>query len=204
MPRRNRLLNTMSKKGHEMTKGNALFEIMFGMELDGSRWAEGPESLGKMKCGPLGLLKFLETRYALSGIEASRFERVDAYAKKIKAAGCAWCRKSFEVDPWSTASTLLTWRDELMALKWDKQKSGDSVRFQTLAQIESSGPDLPLGVNDRLVHLLSEAKQKVSAELLLVDAFEDLPLIWREVIGKCFDGWKELPPPKGSSLNSSV
>ena len=46
-----------------------MFEITFGMALDGARWAEEPASIGKMKCGPLGLLKFIETQYALGGVE---------------------------------------------------------------------------------------------------------------------------------------
>ena len=61
------------------------------MALDGARWDEGTASIGKMKCGPLGMLKFLETRYALGGVECSEFERVDVYIRKMKAADCEWC-----------------------------------------------------------------------------------------------------------------
>ncbi|MDE3276267.1 MAG: hypothetical protein PUJ80_09610, partial [Verrucomicrobiota bacterium] len=167
-----------------------MFEITFGMALDGARWTEEAASIGKMNCGPLGMLKFLETRYALGGVEASEFERIDAYVRKMRAANCEWCRESFSADPWSTASTLLSWRDELVSLKWDRRSSGDSVRIAALAQIEAAGPELPLGVSDRLVRILAEAKRKVAAELTLVDAFDDLPLIWREIIGTCFENWK--------------
>ena len=65
-----------------------------------------------MKCGPLVMLKFLETRYALGGDEVSDFERIDAYVRKMSAANCEWCRESFSADLWSTASTLLVWCDE--------------------------------------------------------------------------------------------
>ena len=167
-----------------------MIEITFGMALDGARWTEGAASIGKMNCGPLGMLKFLETRYALGGVEASEFERIDAYVRKMRAANCEWCRESFSADPWSTASTLLAWRDELVSLKWDRKSSGDSVRIAALAQIEAAVPGLPLGVADRLVRILAEAKRKVAAELTLVDAFDDLPLIWREIIGNCFENWK--------------
>ena len=176
-----------------------MFEITFGMALDGARWASGPASIGKMTCGPLGMLKFLETRYALGGVEVSQFERIDAYVRKIEAADCEWCRASFKVDRWSTASTLLAWRDELVALKWDKKTGGDSVRFSALAKIEATGPDLPMGMPDRLVRLLSVSK-KIPAKLRLIDAFDDLPLIWRELITTCFEGWEEVPRPHGASL----
>ena len=177
-----------------------MVEITFGMALDGARWDGGPASIGKMTCGPLGMLKFLETRYALGGVEVSQFERIDAYVRKIEAADCEWCRKSFNVDRWSTASTLLAWRDELVALKWDKKTSGDSVRFSALAKIEAAGPGLPLGEPDRLARLLSEAKEKTSAKLRLVDAFDDLPLIWRELIKTCFKDWEEVSRQVVASL----
>ena len=76
-----------------------MFEITFGMALDGARWTEGAASIGKMNCGPLGMLKFLETRYALGGVEASEVERIDAYVRKMRAAKCKWCRESFSADP---------------------------------------------------------------------------------------------------------
>ena len=177
-----------------------MFEITFGMALDGARWASGTASIGKMTCGPLGMLKFLETRYALGGIEVSQFERIDTYARKIEAADCDWCRESFKVDRWSTACTLLAWRDELVALKWEKKPDCDSVRFSALAKIEAAGPDLPMGVADRLTLLLSEAKKKIPAKLRLVDVFDDLPLIWRELIRTCFEGWEEMPRPEVVSL----
>ena len=173
-----------------------MFEITFGMALDGARWVDVPASIGKMKCGPLGMLKFLETRYALGGVAASEFERVDAYIRKIQAADCDWCRKSFAIDPWSTATALLAWRDELVTLKWDRRSCGDSVRVAALAQIEAAGPELPLGMADRLARLLAAATRKIAAELTLADDFEDLPLIWREILSACFEGWKTVPRPE--------
>ena len=170
-----------------------MFEITFGMALDGTRWTDSQASIGKMKCGPLGMLKFLETRYALCEIEASDFERIDAYVRKIAAANCDWCRESFTIDPWSTASTLLSWRDELVALKWDGKSCGDSIRLSALARIEAAGPELPMGVADRLVRIIGEANGKVDAQLILVDAFDDLPLIWRDIIRACFEKWEEKP-----------
>ena len=177
-----------------------MFEITFGMALDGARWDGGAASIGKMTCGPHGMLKFLEARYALGGVEVSQFERIDAYVRKMEAADCEWCRESFKVDRWSTASTLLAWRDELVALKWDKKTGGDSVRVSALAKIEAAGPDLPMGVADRLVHVLSGANKKIPAKLRMVDAFDDLPLIWRELIKTCFEGWEEVPQDDGASL----
>lgn len=175
-------------------------EVRFGMALDGAGWASAPTSVGKMVCGPLGMLKFLETRYGLSGIEVADFERVDAYARKIAAAECEWCRESFAADPWSTAGTLLAWRDELVMLGWNSTCRADAVRLAALAKIEVSGPRLPLGFADRLVRLRTEAKSKLDVELTLVDDYEDLPLIWREIFKVCFDGWKSEQNKANASL----
>ena len=174
-------------------------KITFGMGLDGA-CRPGETSVGEITCGPLGMLKFLETRYALNGREDSEFERIDAYARKIGAANCEWCRDSFAVDPWSTAATLLSWRDELVALGWDFKRTGESVRFAALAKIEAAGPCLPMGLTDRLVRIVAEAKRKLPHTLLLVDAYEDLPLIWRKIFSACFDEWQVLQPEMESGV----
>ncbi|MCQ2395416.1 MAG: PD-(D/E)XK nuclease family protein [Kiritimatiellae bacterium] len=168
-------------------------KITFGMGIDGAR-RSGGTSVGEITCGPLGMLKFLETRYALNGKAISDFERIDAYARKIDAANCEWCRDSFAVDPWSTAGTLLSWRDELVTLGWDFKRTGESVRFAALAKIEAAGPNLPMGMADRLARIVAEAKRKLPHALILVDAYEDLPLIWRKIFCACFDGWHVLQP----------
>lgn len=163
-------------------------KIIFGMDLDGARWSGGT-SVGEITCGPLGLLKFLETRYALSGAEASEFERIDAYARKIDAANCDWCRDSFRKDRWGTAATLLSWRDELVSLCWDFKALGNSARFAALAKIEAAGPSLPIGLADRLARIASEERRKIPGKLMLVDDYDDLPLVWRKVIKACFAAW---------------
>ena len=35
-----------------------MFEIAFGMALDGARWASGAACIGKMTWGPLSMLQF--------------------------------------------------------------------------------------------------------------------------------------------------
>ena len=174
-------------------------KITFGMGLDGAV-RSGGTSVGEITCGPLGMLKFLETRYALNGRETSDFERIDAYARKIDAANCDWCRDSFAVDPWSTAGTLLSWRDELVSLGWDFKHTGESVRFAALAKIEAAGPSLPMGLADRLARIVAGARQKLPHTLLLVDAYGDLPLIWRKIFCACFDGWQGLQPEMKSEM----
>ena len=174
-------------------------KIIFGMELDGARWSGGT-SVGEITCGPLGLLKFLETRYALSGEEVSDFERIDAYARKIDAANCDWCRDSFRKDRWSTAATLLSWRDELVSLCWDFKTSGNSARFASLAKIEAAGPDLPIGLADRLRRIAAEARRKISCELVLADDFDDLPVIWRKIMSACFDDWASFKSKQETTL----
>lgn len=173
--------------------------ITFGMDLDGARGAGGT-SVGEITCGPQGMLKFIETRLGLGGREVSEFERIDAYSRKVEAANCGWCRRSFLSDRWSVARTLLAWHDELETLGWDFKDTGGSARLAALAKIETAGPKLPLGLADRLVRIVAETKQKLAATLLLVDDYGDLPLIWRQVIRATFDRWRPLWPEMQSAL----
>ena len=155
--------------------------IIFGMKMDGGDWSDKSVSLGEICCGPAGMLSYLEGRLGLDGVKPSLPERINDYLQIIASVNPAWCKKSFELDSWSTAKQLLAWRDELMMAGWDGT-SGTSERMKALAEIEARHP-LGAGEPDRLKEVLRELeKVKWSGILKLVTAKEHLPFLWRKVI----------------------
>ncbi len=166
-----------------------MIEITFGMALDGARWSEGPASIGKMTCGPLGMLKFLETRLGLGGLEVPQAERIGAFLEKMRAVYKAepksWGAESFAKDYWSTAKTLLAWRDELIDAGWDGRQGG-SDRLDLLAKIESSGIPTPDGLPDRVRRAVEKCSKELMSDvnIVLVDDLDKYPHHWKALFRK--------------------
>lgn len=166
-------------------------KIIFGMELDGESWSRGT-SVNKYVCGPLGLLKYIETKVGRTGREVSEAERIGAYREKICAARTMgadlWCARSFEADAWSTAKQMLDWRDQIKELKRDLNLSSDvSRRFDDIVAIEAAGNALSEGIIDRVVALLKTGRH-IGREVNLVCLPEDLPQLWHDLIAAYFNG----------------
>ncbi len=164
-------------------------QITFGMNLDGAEWSPNASSLRELAVGPLAFLAWLESRLALSGKDFSLPERIEQYRQKVRKADCPWCRKSFELDSWSTAKQLLSWRDELMQTRWDG-KTGGSLRLEALAAIEQTEPPLAPGIGDRLQRIITQLADLPAATLTLVEPAKLLPNCWQELI-TCLEnhGW---------------
>lgn len=163
-------------------------QITFGFYLDGAEWSAKPASLGEIACGPLQLLQLLEGRLGLSRQESPPPVRIDEYARKIALAVPDWCRKSYELDSWSTAKQLLAWRDELLENGWNGE-TGGSPRLEALAAIETKLVPFPPGRPERLHALLTALKGKTFTDkLILREPAAQLPSLWRqlvEILGSC-------------------
>lgn len=158
--------------------------IIFGMSLDGAEWSWKPASLGEMKAGPKQFLGWLESRLGLDGVTVSAPERINEYQQKICRMNPAWCRASFELDPWSTAKQLLAWRDELVENGWDRRSAG-TPRLETLAALEADPGRLSPGIPDRMLAVLEELpRHPFDGALYLVDEMEHLPYLWQQVIAR--------------------
>ena len=131
-------------------------KILFGSYLDGSEWTFEKASLGEIACGPLGLLKLLETHLGFSAPAVSSAERINEYRKKIEALNSDWCRASFEKAPWQTASYLLSLRDTLIEAGWNGESGNTSERFDFFERIERLDAPLAPGFGDRLRRLIPE------------------------------------------------
>ncbi|MDN5687370.1 MAG: PD-(D/E)XK nuclease family protein [Brachybacterium sp.] len=112
-------------------------QIEFGWSLDGTAWADGAGATGRVRMGPRALVQLLQTRLALTRPSVDPAVRVAQYSRAVAAADHPWARDSFEVDPWSTATTLLSWRDAAVAAgaRWSRSAALPE-RIDALCAIE--------------------------------------------------------------------
>ena len=182
-------------------------KIHFGMNLDGARWTHKNAALRECSCGPLGMLKLLETRLGLGGCEISQASRIAAYLGKVRAVYAAtpeaWGAESFLKDDWSMAKRLLALRDELVEAGWDFV-SGDSDRLRLLSRIEKTGLPTPRGSADRLKAVAERCSSETfsDVELEITGRVDDFPMYWNRILecGKL----KCTEKPTSSALQSGV
>jgi ATP-dependent helicase/nuclease subunit B len=164
-------------------------ELYFGVAADGRTYPDAPSPAGALDAavvGPAGLVASLEGQLGLAGPPASRAVRIAAYLAKLRAAssnGRFWCQ-SFEKDPWSTAATLLAWRDGLVSAGWTQSAVG-TVRVDDLAVAEAAGPPIPPGLLDRAVALLAAIPGRPGlrlCRLVLLEPRASLPPLWARLV----------------------
>ena len=148
-------------------------EIIFGLSLDGPSYQSllttNSAVMGKVVCGPLGLLQILEKRTGLGGDWAPQPLRVEAYRQRMSAAddGQRFYTESLHADSHSVAETLLSWRDELYLAGWDFSVTTKLPRLRDLAAVErtpTSVPAIPFGFPERFHAVL----QALPSRILLI------------------------------------
>ncbi|MEY9722172.1 ATP-dependent helicase/nuclease subunit B [Sinorhizobium fredii] len=162
--------------------------LLFGLSADGRVYPEAIDAVGAIDAavvGPAGLVSVLEVQVGLLGPSASRAVRIASYLAKLRAAGDGrFWNASFEKDPWSTAATLLEWRDNLIAAGWQGNPVG-AGRIDDLASAEIAGTILPLGLADRAVRLLTALPSRPGLRikrLTLAEPRALLPPLWRRLV----------------------
>ncbi|WOS65834.1 PD-(D/E)XK nuclease family protein [Sinorhizobium fredii] len=158
--------------------------LVFGLSADGRVYPDAAEAVGAIDAaivGPAGLVSMIEAQLGLLGPIASRAVRTASYLAKLRTAGNGrfWIA-SFEKDPWSTAVTLLQWRDNLIAAGWHGKPVGTG-RIDDLAAAENAGTTLPLGLADRAVQLLQTLPSRPGLRLKRLTLAEPralLPPLW--------------------------
>jgi hypothetical protein len=111
--------------------------LFFGLEFDDQVYPSATEQTTTIYLGPKRLLQWLETQLGLVGYANNNdYLRVEQYRQAIvlhlKDVPAPFYKKSFEADPFGTATTLLAWRDELLCLStYDEteQKSNSFFHF---------------------------------------------------------------------------
>jgi len=186
-------------------------KITFGLYLDGQRAWRRRNQLGHAIVGPMGMLTLLETFLGLSKPSVSEGERILQYRgllEKLDAPDRFYYR-SFEVDQYAVARTLLGWRDTWHLHGWNgKFTQAASARLCDMAAIEAhvAGHLVPC-VGERLFAIAVALGQRQHQHqhpiesVELVDPLEIFPLRWQEVLQRLPLVPSELPSPNGDSSN---
>ena len=187
-------------------------DITFGMALDGYEPPEQANSLGTVITGPGGMLDLLETRLGLGGEWPAQPIRVIQYQQCLATADNTerFYSESLGVDPLAVAKVLLRWRDEWIEAGWDGSATeGDSRRIRDMAAVESLAADrLGKGIADRLRAVVRtlETRDPAIERVRLVDAMDQLPPHWQELLSKLplrpqtVDAWEGSTAAAGTDL----
>ena len=145
-------------------------KIHFGLELDEHPFPKRKNTTGNFRFfGKNGLLHLLETHLGLAGhVNNNEHLRIEQFrqALRIHLTENPECffKASFEADQLSTASTLLSMRDELVLSGWNFQSDlMTPKRLQTIISIENSIGQPGLA----LISWLPGAAGPASADLIL-------------------------------------
>jgi RecB family exonuclease len=167
-------------------------KIILGQEFDSGSYPDAlgvqEATMGDVVVGPSGLVGILETRLGLSKDRPHEAVRIGHYLRILKDNdnGTRFYSKSLEADAWSTAKTILTWRDELKISGWNGEApSGASERLKTLSELEEVfRNELIEGMGDRLQAILAALNppHKLDIQQIqLVESRKSWPSCWNRV-----------------------
>lgn len=168
--------------------GSALRPIVSRFLHDGDADRDATAVVGEPVWGPTAFLRDLELRLGLAHVDASDAARAHVYSKRLQAGlhRNPFYTRSLEVDPHGTATTLLSWRDQLVEAGWcgqDLPNAGPRVEALIAAERVDLEP-IPLGFADRLAHVeveLADAPNAPYESLELLEPAEVWPEGWRRV-----------------------
>ena len=154
-------------------------------------------------------LDLLRTRLGLTSPDVGSPQRTAQYRALMAAAAHPWYRDSFALDPWNTARTVLTLRDDAIAAGWTHDPhaapANDTTaqpRLAALAAIEElvvvgsprqARATLAPGPADHLRDVLDHLRRLVDGghasswplgieRVDVADARDDLPPLWRTLL----------------------
>lgn len=145
--------------------------ILFGLDFDQSPVATETDYPDYFQYGPSRLLQYLEAQLGL-GLHAVDVEplRIEFYFNVItnylKDGKAAFFKASFNVDPLSTAQTLLAWREELLGMGYDFMDKNAPQRLsvfnelEKIANSESNNSSFYKGVSERWNMVIAGCKAK--------------------------------------------
>jgi ATP-dependent helicase/nuclease subunit B len=167
-------------------------DIIFGLCADGGAFPDhgggSSGALGAPVVGPNGLIDILETFLGLSQPPSAHVVRIAAWQAALASVdqGQRFWSKSFAVDAWSSASTLLGWRDMLIDAGWDPGHAWPDGRIADLAAAELTTADCSPGLGDRLRAVIASITPSVAQSvrrIRLIDARALHPTGWRDLLG---------------------
>ena len=165
-------------------------DIVFGIWADSGTSPDHGGSdngaFGAPTVGPNGLLDILETIHGFSAPSTAYVVRIAAWQAALEAVddGNRFWSKSLQVDPWSTARTVLAWRDQLVESGWKPKSKWKSKRLSDIA-LADGACSLPFGAADRLGQLICALDPDAASSvrrIRLIDRRTDLPAGWRRLL----------------------
>lgn len=170
-----------------------MMDIVFGLQADAGAWPDhggtGPGASGAPVVGPNGLVEILETARGLGHPPTPSVVRIAAFQAALEALDGPprfWTR-SLAVDGWSTARTLLSWRDELIDAGWTPARDWAAGRLADLAAAEAAATALPPGLPDRLAALAADLADGPSLpvrRVRLIDPRDAHGAGWRRLLDR--------------------
>lgn len=162
--------------------------------------------------GPKALLAYLERHLGLGISDEDRdYLRPEQYRQALrqylKEKPTAFFAASFAADDLGTAATLLSWRDELLAVGWKFEASATTHRLMALATVEhwlnnrEFGLQLYPGMADRMDQI-GQAAERVPSfmpVLQLCDEWQWLPPAWQRLLEQLISAGvqlKDYQPPQ--------
>ncbi len=168
-------------------------KVVLGLDLEGCTLPESHRGLNRLAAGPRTFLDLLEVRLGLPAAQVDETSRLLSFRQAMADAGRQLSRfytRSFALDSLGSAKVLLRWRDELSLAGW-RGEVGDSdapARLRDLAAVEAifagdpgRSPDEPSRLN-AVRDALRAGRNHGIDRVDLVDAIEDFPGRWREVL----------------------
>ena len=115
-------------------------QIAFGWCADAAAWSDARSAAtGRVRMGPRGLVRLLQTRLGLSRPETSPAVRTAQYLAALQADPPSWCAESLALDPWATARAVLARRDAAVEAGWRPAEHDPTAlppRLAAIAQVE--------------------------------------------------------------------
>lgn len=131
-------------------------DIVFGLGVDEGGFpahgGSGAGAVGAPVVGPNGLLEILETACGMGAPPVAKVVRIASFQaalESLEGTERFWSR-SLAVDAWTTAHTLMNWRDELVDAGWSVDHEWTSPRLNDLAAAESASSNIGAGLADRV------------------------------------------------------
>jgi hypothetical protein len=181
-------------------------KLRFGLHLDGQYGRPASNQLGSADVGPLGLITLLESHLGLVPPLVSPSQRSVQYRDcLLKADGPSrFFHRSFSIDDFGTAATLLSWRDEWRLHGWTGAiGEGASSRLQDMVAVEAlAAAHVGPGTAERLIAIANTLATKRHAinSISLIDPLSAFPLLWHRVLDRLPTRLSSTPTLAGTGL----
>lgn len=165
-------------------------DIVFGLWADAGsvpdHGGDGGGSMGQPALGPAGLVDTLETILGIGGPRKPQVVRIASFQATLESLdGDYFWTSSLQMDPWSTAQTLLGWRDELIGFGWQHDQTWREPRLSNLAAASRAAIELPSGLSDRIAAIMNElaaSSMRPLTRIRLIDPIDLCPSPLRRLL----------------------